>query len=112
MPTGIDDLSLVLRARELTPIKEEEILRQLNHTLEVDKAEIEHDLSIIMIVGENMKSRVGVAATATNALSQSNINLAMISQGASEVSVMFVVKTEQRNKALRALYDAFFRNEA
>ena len=112
MPTGIDDLSLVLRARELTPIKEEEILRQLNHTLEVDKAEIEHDLSIIMIVGENMKSRVGVAATATNALSQSNINLAMISQGASEVSVMFVVKTTQRNEALRALYDAFFRDEA
>ena len=35
----------------------------------------------------------------------------MISQGASEVSVMFVVKTEQRNKALRALYDAFFRDE-
>lgn len=112
MPTGIDDLSLVLRARELTPIKEEEILRQLNHTLEVDKAEIEHDLSIIMIVGENMKSHVGVAATATRALSAQNINLAMISQGASEVSVMFVVKTTQRNEALRALYDAFFRDEA
>ena len=112
MPTGIDDLSLVLRARELTPIKEEEILRQLNHTLEVDKAEIEHDLSIIMIVGENMKSHVGVAATATRALSARNINLAMISQGASEVSVMFVVKTTQRNEALRALYDAFFRDEA
>ena len=112
MPTGIDDLSLVLRARELTPIKEEEILRQLNHTLEVDKAEIEHDLSIIMIVGENMKSHVGVAATATRALSARNINLAMISQGASEVSVMFVVKTTQRKEALRALYDAFFRDEA
>ena len=108
LPTGIDDLSLVLRGRELTPIKEEEILRQLNHTLEVDKAEIEHDLSIIMIVGENMKSHVGVAATATRALSDRNINLAMISQGASEVSVMFVVKTTERNEALRALYDAFF----
>lgn len=111
MPTGIDDLSLVLRSRELTPIEEEEILRQLNHTLEVDKAEIEHDLSIIMIVGENMKNHVGVAATATRALSERNINLAMISQGASEVSVMFVIKTEERNEALRALYDAFFREE-
>lgn len=110
MPTGIDDLSLVLRSRELTPIKEEEILRQLNHSLEVDKAEIEHDLSIIMIVGENMKNHVGVAATATAALSERNINLAMISQGASEVSVIFVVKTDQRNQALQALYDAFFRN--
>ena len=29
MPTGIDDLSIILRSRELTPIKEEEILRQL-----------------------------------------------------------------------------------
>ena len=29
MPTGIDDLSIILRSRQLTPIKEEEILRQL-----------------------------------------------------------------------------------
>ncbi|HFI0457255.1 TPA: aspartate kinase [Streptococcus suis] len=108
MPTGIDDLSIVLRERELTPIKEEEILRQLNTKLEVDKAEIEHGLSIIMIVGENMKSHVGVTATATAALSQQNVNLAMISQGASEVSVMFVVKTEEKKKALKALYQAFF----
>lgn len=108
MPTGIDDLSIVLRERELTPIKEEEILRQLNTKLEVDKAEIEHGLSIIMIVGENMKSHVGVTATATTALSQQNVNLAMISQGASEVSVMFVVKTEEKKKALKALYQAFF----
>ncbi|BCP61232.1 aspartate kinase [Streptococcus parasuis] len=108
MPTGIDDLSIVLRNRELTPIKEAEILRQLKTKLEVDKAEIEHGLSIIMIVGENMKSHVGVTATATSALSNQNVNLAMISQGASEVSVMFVVKTEEKEKALQALYAAFF----
>ena len=108
MPTGIDDLSIVLRNRELTPIKEAEILRQLKTKMEVDKAEIEHGLSIIMIVGENMKSHVGVTATATSALSNQNVNLAMISQGASEVSVMFVVKTEEKEKALQALYSAFF----
>lgn len=111
MPTGIDDLSIVLRERELTPIKEEEILRQLNTKLEVDKAEIEHGLSIIMIVGENMKSHVGVTATATTALSKQNVNLAMISQGASEVSVMFVVKTEEKKRALHALYEAFFNEQ-
>ncbi|MBF0828457.1 ACT domain-containing protein, partial [Staphylococcus aureus] len=86
--------------------KEEEILRQLNSKLEVDKAEIEHGLSIIMIVGENMKSHVGVTATATAALSKENVNLAMISQGASEVSVLFVIKTEEKEKALKALYQA------
>ncbi|MFC5630239.1 MULTISPECIES: aspartate kinase [Streptococcus] len=109
MPTGIDDMSIVLRGRELTPIKEQEILTQLRH-LEVDELSIERDLSIIMIVGENMKSHVGVTATATRSLSEAGINLMMISQGSSEVSVMFVVKTESEKKAIRALYDAFFKN--
>ena len=29
MPTGIDDLSVILRSKELTPIKEQEILKHL-----------------------------------------------------------------------------------
>ena len=49
---------VILRSRELTPIKEEEILRQLVQKAEVDHAEIEHDLSIIMIVGEKMKKTI------------------------------------------------------
>ena len=110
MPTGIDDLSIILRSRELTPIKEQEILKQLTQKLEVDTAEIEHDLSIIMIVGEKMKSQVGVTATAARALSENEINIQMISQGSSEVSIMFVVSKDQEEKAIKALYDAFFSN--
>ena len=108
MPTGIDDLSIILRERELTPIKEEEILRQLVQKAEVDFAEIEHDLSIIMIVGEKMKSQIGVTATATKALSDNKINIQMMSQGSSEVSIMFVVNKNQEKEAIRALYKAFF----
>ena len=108
MPTGIDDLSIILRDRELTPIKEEEILRQLRQKLEVDHAEIEHDLSIIMIVGEKMKSHIGLTATATKALSDNHINIQMISQGSSEVSIMIVSNSEQEKAAIKALYKAFF----
>ena len=108
MPTGIDDLSIILRERELTPIKEEEILRQLVQKAEVDHAEIEHNLSIIMIVGEKMKSHIGVTAAATKALSENNINIQMMSQGSSEVSIMFVVEKNQEKAAIRALYRAFF----
>lgn len=108
MPTGIDDLSIILRDRELTPIKEEEILRQLRQKLEVDHAEIEHDLSIIMIVGEKMKSHIGLTATATKALSDNHINIQMISQGSSEVSIMIVINSEQEKAAIKALYRAFF----
>ena len=108
MPTGIDDLSIILRERELTPIKEEEILRQLTQKIEVDHAEIEHNLSIIMIVGEKMKSHIGLTATATKALSDNNINIQMISQGSSEVSIMLVVNSEQEKAAIKSLYKAFF----
>ncbi|MFR7058183.1 ACT domain-containing protein, partial [Streptococcus pneumoniae] len=108
MPTGIDDLSIILRSRELTPIKEEEILRQLVQKTKVDHAEIEHDLSIIMIVGEKMKSHIGVTATATRALSENKINIQMMSQGSSEVSIMFVVNKDQEKAAIKALYNAFF----
>ncbi|CJD69312.1 aspartate kinase [Streptococcus pneumoniae] len=108
MPTGIDDLSIILRSRQLTPIKEEEILRQLVQKAKVDHAEIEHDLSIIMIVGEKMKSHIGVTATATRALSENKINIQMMSQGSSEVSIMFVVNKDQEKAAIKALYYAFF----
>lgn len=108
MPTGIDDLSIVIREKELTPIKEQEIFNTLNHQLEVDQASITRNLSIIMLVGENMRSHVGVTAKATKALSENHINISMISQGSSEVSVMFVVDSKDEKKAIKALYKVFF----
>ncbi len=55
-----------------------------------------------------MKNQIGVTATATKALSENNINIQMISQGSSEVSIMFVVNQEQEKQAIKALYDVFF----
>ena len=68
MPSGIDDLSIIIRERELTPIKEQEILSYLTRELGVDEVEIEHGLSILVIVGENMRDHIGVTATAAKAL--------------------------------------------
>jgi len=104
-------MSVIVRERELTPIKEQEIISYLTRELGVDEVDIEHNLSIIMIVGEDMKNHIGVTATAAKALSDKHINLEMISQGSSEVSVMFVTQTEQEKQAVRALYNAFFTEE-
>ena len=98
----------LLRLFAQTSATGEEILRQLRQKLEVDHAEIEHDLSIIMIVGEKMKSHIGLTATATKALSDNHINIQMISQGSSEVSIMIVINSEQEKAAIKALYKAFF----
>ena len=55
-----------------------------------------------------MKSHIGVTATATRALSENKINIQMMSQGSSEVSIMFVVNKDQEKAAIKALYHAFF----
>ena len=63
---------------------------------------------MLMVVGEGMRQKIGVMADSTKALAKNGINLEMINQGSSEVSIMFGIREEQEKKAIRALYDTFF----
>jgi aspartate kinase len=49
-----------------------------------------------------------MAAKATKAMADNGVNLEMINQGASEISMMFAVKDADREKALHALGKTFF----
>jgi aspartate kinase len=107
-PSGIDNMSVILRENQLEGGKEQRILDRIQTELEVDEVHIEHGLALIMVVGEGMERTVGMAAKATAALAKANINLEMINQGSSEVSMMFGVKEEVVVDAVRALYEAYF----
>ncbi|MDR1567454.1 MAG: aspartate kinase [Streptococcaceae bacterium] len=109
MPSGIDDLSVIVREHELSPEIERTLLERLTEILDPDEIDIEHGLSIIMIVGEGMKRHIGVTAVGTTALSKKGINLEIINQGSSEVSVMFGIKKENEHDAVEALYEAYYR---
>jgi aspartate kinase len=61
-----------------------------------------------MIVGEGMRHIVGIAARITAAFAKAGVNIEMINQGSSEVSMMFGVKAEDNHRAVRALYEEFF----
>jgi len=39
------------------------------------------------------------------------VNIEMINQGSSEISIMFGVKETDRKKAVRALFNTFFANQ-
>jgi len=107
-PSGIDNMSVILRSHQLEGEKELRIIDRIQTELEVDEIYIEKDLALIMVVGEGMERTVGVAAKAATALAQANINIEMINQGSSEVSMMFGVKEEAVEEAVRALYKAYF----
>jgi aspartate kinase len=56
-----------------------------------------------------MRNTVGIAARTTAALAKAAVNLEMINQGSSEISMMFGVQALDADKAVRALYEEFFK---
>jgi len=111
-PSGIDNISVVLREEQIDAAREKAVLDRIRRQLEVDDVSIEHGLSLIMIVGESMWHAVGVAGRATSAFAGAGVSIEMINQGSSEVSMMFGVKTADMTKAVRALYKEFFEKGA
>ena len=108
MPTGIDDMSIIIREKYLSKQLEKSLLKNLSESLHPDELYIEHGLSIIMLVGEDMKEHAGVTARAARALAVHGISISMISQGSSEVSLMFILDEKDEKQALRAIYDEFY----
>lgn len=111
MPSGIDDLSVILRENQLSDgEKENRVLDRIRTELNVDTISIRHNQAVIMVVGEGMTSYVGTSAKATAAFARAGVNIEMINQGSSEVSMMFAVAEKDAPKAVCALYDEFFTN--
>ncbi|WP_042223502.1 aspartate kinase [Oceanobacillus manasiensis] len=107
-PSGIDDMSVIIRDSKLTRDKEEIIKRRIYDELHPDTIIMHRDLAMIMVVGEGLVSTIGVAQKATTALATSNVNIEMINQGSSEVSMMFGIKAVDLNRAVKSLYQVFF----
>lgn len=107
-PSGIDNMSIILHEKRLAPEVEARILDRIRRELDADDVGVERGLALIMIVGEGMRFSVGMAARATQALSGAGVNIEMMNQGSSEISMMFGVKADDRERAVKALYAAFF----
>ncbi|MCM3745703.1 aspartate kinase [Sporosarcina luteola] len=107
-PSGIDNLSLIIRSRFMTKEMEERIVKRIHKELEPDAVIVEHDYSMIVLVGEGMQYTTGLAARAATAIARSGSNIEMINQGSSEVSLVFGVKVQDETKSLKELYKEFF----
>ena len=84
------------------------LFNELTMSFTLDEVKVQHDLALIMVVGEGMRHNVGTTARAAKALANAHVNIEMINQGSSEVSMMFGVKEEVEKRAVQALYQEFF----
>ena len=81
----------------------DELIHDLESFGEVDR---EHNVATISVVGDNLRMSKGVAGRIFSALK--DVNLRMISQGASEINVGFVVQEAEVVTAVNNLHREFF----
>ena len=83
--------ALELKAQQMSPISQED------------------HLSIVAIVGKQMKGRPGISGKLFDTLGNNHINVVAIAQGSSELNVSVVISSNDEDKALQAIHDTFFR---
>ncbi|GAO41155.1 bifunctional aspartate kinase/homoserine dehydrogenase I [Flavihumibacter petaseus] len=69
---------------------------------------VEKDLSIVALVGEQMKSHPGISGKMFGALGRNGVNVRAIAQGSSERNISAVIATRDVRKAINVLHEEFF----
>jgi aspartate kinase len=64
--------------------------------------------AIVCLVGEDIHGKPGIAASVFNTIAAAEVNIRMISQGASELNISFVIKESDVPKAVQRLHAQFF----
>ncbi|GGG85035.1 bifunctional aspartate kinase/homoserine dehydrogenase I [Parapedobacter pyrenivorans] len=78
------------------------------HANKLVQPEIEENLSVLAIVGENMKQTPGISGKLFHSLGRNGINVRAIAQGSSEYNISVIISQSDLSKALNAVHDAFF----
>lgn len=74
----------------------------------IDPLRVEGELSILALVGENMKAHTGVSGRMFSTLGHNGINISAIAQGSSERNISAVISSSDVRKAVNVLHEEFF----
>ncbi len=77
-------------------------------TKEMQPIRIEGDLSIVAIIGQQMKGVPGISGRFFSTLGDNNINIVAIAQGSSELNISAVIASKDEAKALQVIHQMFF----
>ena len=69
---------------------------------------VENNLSIVALIGDNMKSHQGLSGKMFSTLGKNNVNIRAIAQGASERNISAVIAQDDVKKAVNTLHEEFF----
>lgn len=108
IPAGVDSVSVIFRDSVFPLAIRDRVMERIRKELAPDKLSYNAGLAFICAVGEGMRQTVGTCLHVVSALSKAGVNLQIINQGSSEISIMFGVRESDIKPAVRALYREFF----
>ena len=106
LPSGIDTMCVIISSN-ISHKQEMNIINGISEACEPDTISIDDGLALIAVVGRGMVSAKGTAARVFSAIANADINIKMIDQGSSEISIIVGVEEWDFEKALKAIYDEF-----
>ncbi|RIY33624.1 bifunctional aspartate kinase/homoserine dehydrogenase I [Psittacicella melopsittaci] len=77
----------------------------------LDPIEVQHDLAIVSVIGDNMKNLKGTAAKFFSALALTNVSIIAIAQGSSERAISTVIRGNQVIESVRATHRMLFNSK-
>ena len=106
LPSGIDTMSIVVASATLDG-RRDKVLSSINRMVRPDSITIEDGLALIAVVGRGMVKAKGTAARVFDAISAAGVNIKMIDQGSSELSIIVGIEEQGFNDALEGIYKEF-----
>ena len=106
LPSGIDNMSVIINTHELEG-RRERILNGICRAVNPETVDIEDGLALVAVVGRAMVKAKGTAARVFKAISGAGINIRMIDQGSSEISIIGGGEEADFENAQRANYNEF-----
>jgi aspartate kinase len=106
LPTSIDSVSVIVKQENIRG-KLDKIVDRIKNELKVDEINVDSDIALVAIVGENMNNRIGILARICSAISDQYINVIGVCQGASQNNIIIGVRNNDSANAVKAIYKAF-----
>jgi aspartate kinase len=100
--SSTNSLSLAVSTTNIT--MEDAIQEAVAELQEFGHASVVRHLSIVSVVGHKMRNMVGVAGEIFSTLAAARVNIFLISQGANEINISFVVKAQDALLAMDVVH--------
>ena len=104
--TVIDVISTSEVSVALTLDNSDDLEKVVEDLRRLGEVEVESGYAVICVVGEGLRASTGMASKIFSTIE--NVNIALVSHGASSVNLTFVIKEDEVAEVIRKLHKTFF----